>query len=425
MIKESRAILALAVFRIGLGIIMIMHLLPLIKRVKNYHIADSVLYFPHRGWEWLPLLSEGVLLSIVGVSIVCMIAFTLGLMMRYTGLIASLTYLYFILIDKFYFNNHYYLLALMVALCAFTVADRSLSLRKDRVHYRTLISGEHYFVLRLMLCLVFFYGGIAKINPYWISGDVCHEILKDSPFGSGGFMTGLLTWGGLLFDLGIGFLLLIPRTRWIAFALALSFNVMNAIIFDDISWFPYFMIFSTVLFLPGMPVYDDRLRVAKGGKDDVLQGSKFTGGLTLGMTFFFAFQLLFPLRHYLLNGYSDWTGQGHYFSWRMKSFTKEASLDLYLLDKANPTSKQALNIGLDNYTIQRAAAMPDMVLRIAEYVADKVSRQGDTNFAILCDYKVNLNNQGLQTAIKPNVDLLELDYNMMRNNDWLLPWQPK
>lgn len=425
LIKEPRAILALAIFRIGLGLFMLLHLLPLFTRVENYHLTDSVLHFPHRGFEWLPLLGQATLYVFVVLAILCMIAFTLGLFMRWTGLATSLIYLYFILIDKFYFNNHYYLLALLVALCALTVADRCLSMRKDRVHHTTLISGENYFVLRLMLCIVFFYGGIAKINPYWLSGDVCHEILRGTLFGNGGFMTSLLTWGGLLFDLGIGFLLLMPRSRWVAFALALSFNVMNAVIFDDITWFPYMMIFSMVLFLPGLAIYDDRLQAAREGDDEILAGSSFGAGLSIGMVVFFAFQFLFPLRHYFINSYSDWTGQGHYFSWRMKSFTKDASLELYLLDKANPTSKQRLNIGLDNYTIQRAAAMPDMVLYIAHYVAAKISNQGDTNFAILCDYRVNLNNMGEQVAIKPNVDLLEVDYKHYGRNDWIQSWRPK
>lgn len=421
--RASRSILALSIFRIGLGIFMLLHFFPLIKRVSNYHITDNVLYFPHRGFEWLSMLDKPIMLLLVGTGILLTICFTIGFKMRWTGITASILYLYFILLDKFYYNNHYYLLALMLFLCSLTVADRSLSIRKDRLSTKTLVTIDHYFILRLMLCIVFFYGGLAKLNQFWVSGDISSEILSETVFGNGAVMVLLLSWGGLLFDLGISFLLMIRRTRWIAFVLALFFNVTNAIIFSDISYFPYFMLFSMVLFFPGMNFYDQRTKAKP--KENVLTLKERTlhGSLGIVIIVFFVFQLLFPLRHHLITGFADWTGQGHYFSWRMKSFTKVVELQFYLVDKSNPVSKQKLNIGLDNYTLQRAAVMPDMVLHLADYVASNLKRQGDRNFAILCDYDVNLDSQGSIKAIDPTQDLLASEYNMFSKNNWILDWE--
>ncbi len=55
------------------------------------------------------------------------------------------------------------------------------------------------------------------------------------------------SWGGALFDLSIGFLLLSRRTLPIAFFAILFFNMSNYFLFD-IGVFPFLMIAATLLF---------------------------------------------------------------------------------------------------------------------------------------------------------------------------------
>ena len=56
-----------------------------------------------------------------------------------------------------------------------------------------------------------------------------------------------LTYSGILFDLLIGFFLIMKRTRFFAAILVILFNVTNHFLFDDINIFPFFMMGSLVI----------------------------------------------------------------------------------------------------------------------------------------------------------------------------------
>ena len=61
-----------------------------------------------------------------------------------------------------------------------------------------------------------------------------------------------ITYGGLLFDLFIGFLLFYKRTRLFAFILVIIFNTMNYFLFlgnSEIGVFPFIMIATLILFM--------------------------------------------------------------------------------------------------------------------------------------------------------------------------------
>ena len=56
------------------------------------------------------------------------------------------------------------------------------------------------------------------------------------------------SYGGLSFDLGIGFVLLWRKTRWLGILAVFFFHLMNNWMFS-IGVFPFLMIGATVLFL--------------------------------------------------------------------------------------------------------------------------------------------------------------------------------
>ena len=59
----------------------------------------------------------------------------------------------------------------------------------------------------------------------------------------------LMSWGGMLFDVLAGFLLLIPKTRTITWIGAV-FHALTAIIFPQIGVFPYAFIVGTLVYFP-------------------------------------------------------------------------------------------------------------------------------------------------------------------------------
>ena len=57
----------------------------------------------------------------------------------------------------------------------------------------------------------------------------------------------LMSWGGMLYDLAIPFLLIIKRTRLFGFVLVVIFHLFTRILFP-IGVFPYIMIISALIF---------------------------------------------------------------------------------------------------------------------------------------------------------------------------------
>ena len=142
----------------------------------------------------------------------------------------------------------------------------------------------------------------------------------------------------------------------------------------------------------------------------------------LALGFFFIFQLLFPLRHHLIPGHVDWTGQGHYFAWRMKSYHKEVKVDLYAMDKTTRKRAYKINHGLDNYKIQRMASMPHMIPRLASYMRTQIEKQDgvNTNLGIQVDYHVAFNQRPDKIALNPSIDISRVKFNKYAKNNWIL-----
>ena len=90
------------------------------------------------------------------------------------------------------------------------------------------------WILLFQIGLVYFFGGIAKINPDWLDGQPITLWLSRradwpfiGPFVHESWFVGLFTFGGLLLDLLIVPARLWKRTRRYAFAVAVVFHVTN------------------------------------------------------------------------------------------------------------------------------------------------------------------------------------------------------
>jgi len=106
--------------------------------------------------------------------------------------------------------------------------------------------------------LTYFFAGLAKLNSDWLAGHPMGSFLAGensfpyiSPLFNEHWVALLLSWAGAGFDLLIVPLLLWHRTRILALTAAISFPLINSLIFD-IEVFPWFAITATLLFLsPG------------------------------------------------------------------------------------------------------------------------------------------------------------------------------
>ena len=84
------------------------------------------------------------------------------------------------------------------------------------------------------------------------------------------------------------------------------------------------------------------------GAADLLSADNTRVSAKIGATLVIwaAFQVTWPLRHYLYPGDASWTEQGHFFSWRMMLRGKMAGVRYYLTD---PKSGETWNIDLREY----------------------------------------------------------------------------
>jgi hypothetical protein len=333
---------SIAVFRILFGAIMIWEVTRYFEydRIGRYYI-EPAFFFPY---EFFPFISPlpGPLMYWVFFALgIFALGVTVGFFYRASAILFCLTYTYVFLIDKTYYNNHYYLIILLSFLLIMVDADRWAAL--DRWHNPKLHIEQapfwHLFILRAQIFVVYFFGGVAKLNPDWLAGQPIGAWLNNrahypvlGPFFATDWAGLVFGYGGLLFDLSIGFLLIWRPTRFLAFLSILYFNLMNAWLFS-IGIFPYLMIATTILFVePDWPRRMLRLPWQAGPPFEPRRMIPYRSWVIGFVTLYLALQILIPLRHILYPGEVNWTEEGHRFSWHMKLRSKSGRIAFTMID---------------------------------------------------------------------------------------------
>ena len=85
-----------------------------------------------------------------------------------------------------YFNNHFYLTSLLAFLLSFTAADHCFSIRswwrtRKGNSLQPLIPYWHLFILRAQVVIVYFFGGVAKLQGDWLQGEPLRHWMKNKP----------------------------------------------------------------------------------------------------------------------------------------------------------------------------------------------------------------------------------------------------
>lgn len=403
---------SLAVFRIALGLVMAMEAYCL--TVSNSQIIasgetplstyytgpDVTFHFPFPGVEWLPLLPPAWIHAIVVLLAVSGVTMALGLFSRISAatVFLSWTYLWCVESTRTYWQSHFYLEVLATFLMIWMPAARRYSLdawlarrKKDRKSAPPTIPFWPIFLLRGQLVIAYFYAGVCKLNKDWLLDAVpVRWFLADpkitEPYRP--YLTpGLLEWvegvlqssqfayfisyTGALFDLCIGLLLLIRRTRIFAMILMVIFHAMNHfVIFDDIGMFPVLGIATATIFLdPDWPerfwrwlkspcvaqpnwrwlavgaVVAPPIGALLGWKlpptsaaAGTRQGAGPPGRRGVAVAVFvvawLAWQAILPMRHYFIAGDGRFTYEGMSFSWRLKSDARLGMPhELYIADQ--------------------------------------------------------------------------------------------
>lgn len=385
------------------------------------------MHFTYFGFSWVkPWPGWGMYAHfiVMGVAAVGMMV---GCFYRISAIVVFLSFTYVFLLDQALYLNHFYLMCLFAFLMIFLPVHRAGSIdawQKPQIRTDVLPAWPRLLMLAFM-SLVYFYAGVAKLNPDWFTGGALRIWLpraEDDPligrFMNHEFAAYFFAYGGLAFDLFIVPLLLWRRTRWLGYLWALAFHFLNFRIFN-IGVFPWMMILATTLyFRPDWPRKIFRWR--RSGQVAHFPYSPIP--IRLGAAFLIL-QALIPLRHWLYPGHVNWTEEGHRFSWHMMLRTKSGSATFVITD---PVTKDSWNVRprkyLSDQQRRKMATRPDMLLQFAHYLAKVEARPHNrTNpLEVRVISRVSLDERPEQPMVYPHVNLTQVRRHL-GHNDWIMP----
>jgi len=425
---------SLGAFRILFGALMLSEV---VWALSSGHVRrdliDARVLFPYEFFQFVqPWPGPAVYIHFVLMALGAA-GMMLGLFYRASAAIFLVTYAYAFLLDKGNYNNHYYLIILFGLLFLVVDAQRWASLDQWRRPRPEVIPFWQLALLRAQIVLVFFYGGIAKLNADWLAGEPMRTWLterarsaKMGPWLGSELAVYFFTYGGLVFDLVIGFLLLSPRTLPVALIGLLAFNLMNHWLFH-IGIFPFLMIATAVLFTaPDLPRRVLRLAPAAAPSAAPAPASHRVWVLAL-LALYLVVQALVPLRHWLYPGDVSWTEEGHRFAWHMKLRSKHGQVIYWVTD---PHTGATWRIDpIPDLTLpqrRRFRSSPDMILQYAHHLRDEWRRErGVEDPVIRVDAWLSLNRRPPQALIDGKVDLARTELAWLAPAPWIVPLDPR
>ncbi len=442
LLLQPKSAAALGLFRALFGIMLLVELFYFFDTYTEY-FEGHFWHFPYHYLSFLKPPSSVVLKTLVGLGILSSFLVILGWFTRVGLLLSGGIFTYIWLLDKTFFNNHYYLISLLCLLLLFTQSDARFSLRKTKI---THLPNWQYFIFYVQFLIVFFCSGLAKCNAEWFSGAVAEATIANRNL-AGTSMESIvylaMTYGGVLFDLLVGWLLFWKPTRRYAVVGLIAFNLLNIFFFNfnndptdtvnlgSIGYFPYLMLATSVLYLD-IPYWLNKFRTkpqlpqkkkAKKQQQTTATVLAPTARFVLPiLAVYFAVQILLPFRHLTQPGYVDWNGKGYYFSWRMKNFVKNGEFQFYGFDRA--TGESVYDYNFNNMEVafaQKAALFPSLVWQMAHCIKQYHMEQGTDLPLIRVDYKTTFNKHEKQYGIDPSVNLSEVGYHPWRKDDWIQP----
>lgn len=432
----------LAVFRIFFGGMMCAGIIRFWSKgwIAEFYILPQF-FFKYYGFEWVrPLGNYTYLLFALCALFALMLA--LGYRYRIAAPGFFLTFTYLELMDKTYYLNHYYFISLVAFLLIFLPADAYFSIdarRNPRKAFQT-VPAWSIDALKLMLALVYFYAGLAKLNSDWLLRASPLNIWLPVKYDI--FLLGFLmdktwfhfamSWAGAAYDLSIPFLLFNRRTRWFAFALVVIFHLFTRILFP-IGMFPYIMILSsTIFFSPALhhkflALCASVCRFKKSFFDNgkALPARPHRRAVLILIALFFCLQLLLPWRYCLYPGELFWTEQGYRFSWRVMLVEKAGIADFKIVDKKNGQFFYVDNNEFLTLRQQKQMAFQaDFILAYARFLGDTYKKRGIEAPQVFVDNFVTLNGRISAPYIDPEVDLYQKKESFKPKN-WIIPFNDK
>jgi hypothetical protein len=412
-------------------------------------MAFSIARFWHNGWieslyiqplfhfSWFgldfiqPLPGVGMYI-VFALLFISALFIMLGLFFRIAAPAFFLLFTYVELIDKTPYLNHYYFISIVALLLCFTSANKALSIDvKIGLAKKSLTPRYQVVMFIIQLCVVYFFAGFAKLNTSWLIEAMPMQIWlparADMPLVGSLFRLPetayVFSWAGALYDLTIPFLLLLTRTRKLAYLAVVVFHLLTWYLFQ-IGMFPWIMIGMTLIFFPSN--YHERFWSRFTAINNVPIDNPVTR-ISLTMKIFavflgihFMLQLAIPLRSHFLTENVFWDEAGYRFSWRVMLMEKAGYVSFTIEDGS---SGKRMIVEPSDYLTQlqeiQMSTQPDMILQFVQLLEKDLKLKGVSAPKIFADSYVTLNGSGSKRFVDPTIDLTTIAQSTPRS-DWLL-----
>jgi len=433
--KESHPY-PLALYRVGFGILVMYSLsrFALNGWVESLYLEPDF-HFSYYGFSWVkPIGIYTYLIFLICFSSALFV--TIGYRYRYAIILLFLSFTYIELMDKTTYLNHYYLISCISFLMIFLPSATYFAIdsRKNIKIPRWTIDS-----LKFLIIIVYIYAGLAKINSdwllhaqplkIWLRAKYTIPIIGESLLQKN-FSYYLFSWGGMIYDCIIPFLLLYKRTRYFAFFMVIAFHIMTRILFPPIGMFPYIMIFSCIIFFDSglhKKILDFirsifRLKITNDEKFNSDPKTYLRNRLIIPiLSLFFIIQIIFPLRSTLYPGELFWTEQGYRFSWRVMLIEKAGYTTFKVVDNSSNKFQVIDNMEfLTPFQEKQMSFQPDMILEYAHYLGTTFEKRGFKDVSVYADSYVTLNGRPSKRFIDPKVDLYKQKNDLMHKT-WVIP----
>ncbi|WP_289045612.1 HTTM domain-containing protein [uncultured Olleya sp.] len=431
----------LAVFRIGFGVMMCYGMIRFWLKgwIETVYVQPKF-HFKYYGFEWVQVLGDYtyLLFLICGLSAIFV---AIGYKYRLAIITFFISFTYIELMDKTVYLNHYYFISILSFLMIFLPANAYFSLDnyKSKKAFNTM---PKWCVdsIKLLLGIVYFYAGLAKINSDWLFRAQPLKIWLpskyDLPFIGETVMQQewfhfAMSWSGMLYDLLIPFFLLYRRTRFVAFLFVIFFHVFTRVLFP-IGMFPFVMIVSAIIFFDAT-IHHKILNKIKSllgfisAKAKPIQykqayAVRYSKLILPIIGLFFAIQLLFPFRYLLYPGELFWTEEGYRLSWRVMLMEKMGNTTFKIVDKNGNSFLVNNSDFLTPLQEKQMSSQPDFILEYAHYLGDHFSSQGHKGVEVYAKSYVALNGRLSQLFVDESVNLYQ-EKESFKHKDWILPFK--
>lgn len=453
------SIASLVFFRIVFGILAFLDVL--ITWIWYHLTKDSFnpenYQFGYIGFEWLGPFPDPFMSFIFFLLMILAILITVGYRYRMSALLFGLGFTYLFLLEKSHYLNHAYLFCVLSFIMAFLPAHKAFSYDVIKGWTNGVKQVPRLSILILNFCMgiVYFFGGIAKINSDWLNAlplklwlpakkdyFLIGQILEKE------WMAWFMSYGGLFLDLFVVPLLLFRKTRWLAFGLSCFFHLTNAAIFK-IGIFPWLSIALTALFFKpdfpkrGLDYFKSKFKIIQAQVSKYQQtlldqniliadqyqipSSKRRKWTIMLLIPFILINLSLPLRHHFFEGNVAWTEEGHRYSWRMMLRSKRARGHFRVV---NAKTKEEIKIKpkevLKPKQARKVLTHPDMIWQYAQHLKKKYQKEWNTeDVKVYADVKAKLHKRPYQQYINKEIDLGNTSWEIFKNSNWIMPLKEK